>query len=427
MRYPPPVTRSGLRAALAAALCLGAVPALATPALAQTQRRAVVLRFEGHRAERARRAVIEALASRVELVEESVAVSTGSEIGVDVSTGEGMARVVEHLRITIVVAGSVEGRGRRATTTIVMLDANGEQLASRTAGPPTRRELETIGNAAVEAFVEADALLSEREHPSPAAAPADTGDEGEEEEAPPDTGAPSGDASPWPPRQVVFLGGIRVRTVGSYVRDAAGPTHFFGSDAFPEIYLGGDYHPLFDASDLSRGLLFGVQGGFSLGISYLNFMGQVRQMTAFHFRFDVGYGIAPTDFFELVARVGFGLEGVALESPLGFPSTLYTFVRPAATLRFRLVPELLVLEATLGGRLGIDPGELGAAYGASGGFGGVDLSLGITGSYESFTWAARLGYVYMGLAFNGLGGTMGNGVGGLDETIEGLFLVGYTM
>ncbi|MCZ7681077.1 MAG: hypothetical protein M5U28_20735 [Sandaracinaceae bacterium] len=130
--------------------------------------RAIVLRFEGWRASQARDAVVEALAPEVQLVTEDRAVAAAEEIGVDVSSPEGMARVVSHLGITLIVAGSVEGRGRGAETIVIVLDPTGNELARRS-GPAPQRAADHagIGAAAVEALREAQSVLARQNEPEP--------------------------------------------------------------------------------------------------------------------------------------------------------------------------------------------------------------------------------------------------------------------
>ncbi len=409
-------------------LCALAWGSALTTAAAQPRRlneqRAVVLRFEGWRASTARDAVVEALAPEIQLVTEDQAVATAQELGVDVSTPDGMAQVVQSLGITIVVAGSVEGRGGRAETTVMMLDPTGNELTRRAGPSPLRRQdRDQIGAAALEALQEARAVLQRQNQPPPPP----VAEEPEEVERPPTVEGPA--SSGWRPRQVVVLGGLRVRTVGTSVDDGGANVAFFEADAYPEIDLELAYRPWFDANDELRGLFFGLQGGFSVGMSYVAITGDQRTMTSLRFRFDVGYGHAFGDVVELSGTLGLGVEGVQLDNPAGFPSTLFTFVRPGIAARFFAVEgELLAVEAGLGGRIGLDGGPLAGAYGPGLFFGGVDLMFGLSGRVEpGFTWAARVGYVHQALSFSGAGGSFGAGIGGVDEAVEGRFLVGWSI
>lgn len=405
---------------LAAAWC-------ASEAAAQSRRpghgRAVVLRFEGWSAAQARAAVLEALASEVELVSEEQAVHTAREIGVDVSTPSGMAEVVRHLGITVVVAGSVEGRMRRAETTVMVLDATGNELSRRTGPSPQRRQdRHAIGAIAVEALEEAFAVLERQRTPAPAVVEP----EPVERARPPEPERPA--TSAYRPRQLVLLGGIRVRTVSTQIVGAGTNRHFFAADAYPEIDLELAYRPWFDATSELRGLFLGLQGSFSVGMGYIATAGDTRGMTSLRFRFDVGYAHAIGDMFEIVAGLGLGIEGVQLDNPDGFPSTLFTMLRPAIGGRIRAAGDLLVIELGLGGRIGLDGGPLAGAFGPGLFFGGVDVGLGLSGVVEpGFSWAARVGYLHHALSFSGAGGSFGAGTGGIDEAVEGRFLLGWSI
>lgn len=423
-RGRPASTSRGLSSlgACLAVCCTAASVAHAQPR--RVEHRAVVLRFQGPNASQARDAVVEALAPEVQLVTEDQAVRTAREIGVDVSTPEGMAQVVRHLGITLVVAGAVERRGRRAETTVTVLDPSGSELSRRTGPSPQRRpDRVSLGVAAIEAVQEAQALLARREEPPPPTPRVMV--DPELVERPPGREPPRA-ASAWRPRHLTVLGGLRVRTVGTYVDVGQAEADFFAADPYPELDLELAVHPMAHEDSELRGLFFGMQGGFSVGIGYITASGEERAMTSFRFRFDVGFRHAVGgDVLELGGTLGLGVEGVDLERPDTFPSTLFTFLRPGLVARIRAAGELFMLEGGVGGRIGLDGGPLAGGYGPDLFFGGVDLMVGFTGIVApGFTWAARLGYVHHALSFSGAGGTFARGLGGLDEAVEGRFLVG---
>jgi hypothetical protein len=390
--------------------------ASAAPALAQPPR-AVVLRFEGWRSNETREAVVSALAPEVALVDEAQAVTAAQELGVDVSTPEGMARVVRHLGIVLVIAGSVEGRGRAATATLYVLDDAGDELVERSAPQPE------AGAAAVEAAREAQEILARRNapEPEPEAEP-----EPEPVVVPPELPAP---APPrWTPKQVIALGGIRIRHVGTYVGDASGNVHFLETTPYPEIALELAFRPWFSAPDELRGIFLAAQGSFSVGTSYLASTGEARSMTSLRFALDAGYAHRVEDIVEIGGTLGIGVEGVQIDAPVAFPSTLFTFLRPALIARVRAFSDLLVVEGGLGARIGLDGGPLAAAYGPGFLFGGVDAFAGVAGTVEpGFTWAARLGYLHHTFGFSGGGGSMAAGTGGIDQAIDVRLLVGWAI
>lgn len=396
------------------------------PAEAQPSQvpRAIVLRFEGWRAERARQAVVTELASFVELVDEEQAVDAAQALGVDVSTPDGMAQVVENLGITLVVTGSVDGRGRRATTTIVVVDPRGNELSRRDGpSPRRRRDLPDIAQAALDAVNEAQQVLDQQRQAAMQPEPEPEPDPMAYE--PPPQEEPEPEVA-WRQPMILAMGGLRVRSVSTTVRDASFRQHFFAADPYPEIDLRLDARPLAERSDELRGLLFAAEGSFSVGINYVGGDGQVRGMTSMHFRVDAGYGYTIEDILEIGGTLGIGLDGVFLDDPDGFPSQLWTYFRPGVFARVRAYEELVMVEGGLGGRVGIDGGDVAPAFGPGMFFGGVDLYLGLAGILaEGLTWSARFGYSWQELSFDGAGGAFGNGQSGLDETFEGRFLVGY--
>ncbi|MCZ7681076.1 MAG: hypothetical protein M5U28_20730 [Sandaracinaceae bacterium] len=143
----------------------------------------------------------------------------------------------------------------------------------------------------------------------------------------------------WRPRQLLVLAGVRVRNIGTYIDDSSGRVHFFAADAFPEIDLELSYRPWYDKPDEVRGVFFGIQGSFSVGMAYIATpSNEQRGMTSLRFRLDAGYAHVLGDVVELAGMIGFGVEGVQLDQPEGFPSTLYSFLRPAIGVRVRAVP-----------------------------------------------------------------------------------------
>jgi hypothetical protein len=400
-----------------------AIVASAAPIAATAQPpRTIVLSFEGgRRADVARDAVVIGLAPEVQLVTEQQAVSTADQIGVDVSTPEGMAAVVSNLGITMVVLGAIEGRGRSAQMVITVVDPANSELARRSAPAADR---EAITAAAIEAVREAQAVLERQRNPEPEPEPEPPPSMIRQPEPEPD--APS---IGWRPRAFVGYVGLRIRNVGAYVTDATGLVHFFTSDAYPEIDLELTGRPWGSGTnDALRGVFFGAQGSFSVGMAYFDSTGDQAGMTSFRVRFDVGYAGVLGDIVELGGVLGLGVEGVQLDAPDGFPSTLYTYLRPGILARVRAVPDFVIVEAGLGGRIGLDGGPLAAAYGPSMVFGGVDLFLGVAGSIDlGFSWAVRFGYLHHALGFSGAGGSFATGVSGTDEAVEGRILIGWSI
>ncbi|MBX3269304.1 MAG: hypothetical protein KF729_03530 [Sandaracinaceae bacterium] len=423
-----------MRTRASLALCLVAATLLAPLARAQsTATRVIVLTFEGgRRGAAAREAALAELAPYVELVTEEQAIAAAQSMSIDVSTPEGLGEVVRALGVTLVVTGAVTGQGRRAQTELVVVDATGAELARVEAPAPGNAAARAeIGRAAVGAIDAANAALAERargptadaQSPDPDAsgpAPITYDDDV------PRRAEPSGR---WRHPLALALVGLRLRTVAASVDEVATNTRFFfAADMYPEIELVTWFRPLTDADDpAARGLVLGVRGAVSAGIRYVDeAAGDERAMTSYRLRVDAGYGYTIDDLVELQGVVGFGLDGVDLEMPTGFASLLYAYLRPALNVRVALYRALFVLDGGIGGRIGLDGGPLAGAFGPGMSFGGVDLSIGFSGVVEpGLAWAARFGYAFHALSFDGSGGTLGMGAQGSDETFELRLLLGW--
>ena len=394
-----------------------------------TATRAIVLRFDGGaRGDRARTATVAELAPLIELVTESRAIATAQEMGVDVSTPEGMAQVVHELDVALVVMGAIQGRGRRARTIIVVVDPDSEEL-SRREGPEPRgaANLAEIGRLAAEAVEDAMATLEERARPP---APPDPEPPAPivYEETPETPDAATAPRAGWRHPLALLQVGLRSRTVGIYVDEQTTNRQFlFESQFYPEIEAAMAFRPFTDSDEAAlRGLYLGLVGSFSVGLTYVDDAARgERSATTYRFRVDAGYGHTFADIFELMVVLGFGMDGLELDMPVEFWSSNLSYLRLAAIGRIRLYEQVLAAQLSIGGRLGVDGGGLTAAFGDLF-FGGVDLSVGFYGVIApGFTWEVSLGYVLHSLGFDGSMGALGTGSNGIDETVELRALVGW--
>lgn len=413
-----------------AAIFAVALSALAAPAAAQGERpRAVVLRFEGWRAEQARRAALSGLEEGYELISEDTLVETAQRLGVDVSSPEGMATVVENLRVELVIGGFVEGTGRRATTTVWVMDVRGNELTRRTTSAPSgRRGTQDVAAAASEAAAEGIAVLH-RPPPEPEPLPVEA--EPEPELAPDHGMLREHDVSGrWNQPMVRALGGLRIRNRTASTSPNPEQNRF-DADFFPDIQLMVEVRPLSMAPGLERGLYIGVSGGFSAGLNYIRRDGAERGMQVYNFGLDVGYGLIIEEMIEVVGTLGFGIDGFELSDaiPTGpapdFLGTVYTFLRPAVQGRFRILPaHMLVAEVGFGGRIVFDSGPI-QYFGPTGtSNGGFDLYAGLAGTVDpGFSWAARFAYTSYFLGFSGVTAYES----GTDEAIQIWLMVGWSI
>lgn len=393
---------------IAFALGLFALSALA-PSSALAQRpRVIVLSFEGWRAEQARRAVVSGLETSYELVDEAAAVTAAGEIGVDVSTPDGMSAVVAHLGIELVVGGSVTGRNRAASTSIWVSDIQGNELATATGPSPSARGgADAIGAAALVACEQAYLAL----HP-PAPPPVEVDDAPplfeEVEERPGARPPPPDDSERWRLPFLRLLVGLDLRNRTAAIAPNSDTSRFEAS-IFPTIAFQVESHPLSFSSGPENGLFLSVAGAFSAGMTYTNAIDGVSYpMNTYFFEGNAGYGGVIANLVEIGGTVGMGIDGFGLEQRPGmsmilphddleFPSVELFYFRPAIYTRIRLFQDFVQLEGGFGGRIFIGTGQIGSndgvwndGFGSGGGF---DFNLGIGGVIDpGFTYSARFGY-----------------------------------
>lgn len=410
------------------------------PSIAEAQRpRVIVLSFEGWHAEQARRAALSGLETSYELVDEAAAVTAAGEIGVDVSTPDGMSAVVAHLGIELVVGGSVTGRNRAASTTIWVSDIHGTELATGTGPSPSARgAAAAIGEAARQAVETAYLTL----HP-PAPPPVEVDDappmfEEEEDERPGEARPVVDDSGRWRLPFLRLLVGLDLRNRTASIAPNVNVSRF-DADVFPTIAFQIESHPLSFSSGPENGLFLSVSGAFSAGITYSNGIDfQNYPMNTYFFEGNAGYGGIIADMVEIGGTLGFGVDGVGLQQRDGmpvlgrrgdqeYPSVELLYFRPAIYARVRLFQDLVQLEGGFGGRIFAATGQIGSNQGVwddgAGSGGGFDFNLGIGGIIDpGFTYAARFGFTgnYIGLSDGARRST-----GATEEAIHIQLFVGW--
>lgn len=480
MRFPTLASRALFVAALVA---LSAAPtAIATTAYAQPRRvarqaessnpRVIVLSFEGWHADEAREAVAEALATDYTVVAEADAITAADEIGVDVGTPEGMAAVVQHLRIDLVVGGSIAGTGRRSTLTLFVLDANGNELSNaEVPGPSRAAAMGPIGQAAIESCAIAYQALPHAAEPEAEPEPEDP--EGRsledlEHERPgerpgwgdPDHHEETSTEGRWnqPIISASLTGDIGSRSA-SLNPGPASTVYGFGS--IGRLGINVDVRPLAQSNDALRGLYAHLDLGFSLGTLYLPADEAEDALPAQTFSLEVavGYAFTIAEAVELIGSVGFGYDTFSQTAPervfnLDFPSTAYPYLPITVGGRVRLLPSSMTgfdlhLEAAVGPRILFGGGELAAidgpyfpaTGGTSCGIPNRDLDCGNFGNVGGVgvNFYAGLGFIIdpgitLGLRFQYVGYFLGfsNGEGsraqesGTDENMRLQLMAGYS-
>ncbi len=460
-----------------------AVLAWSGGAHAQQRTRAIVLSFEGWRAEQARTAVADAMSQEYELISEDDAINAAAQIAVDVSTPEGMAAVVQHLGIELVVGGSVSGTGRRSTTTIFVLDRNGNEIGSGSApGPTGRTAVGPIGAAALQACATAMVTL----HPPQPVEPVQPVEgEGQEEEdegrsledienerAGESRGQRGGDrrrdedegGGGGNPRwaQPVFRGMFMLDIRNRAAVLTPGPAANF-ADFFPQLGLALETRPFAQQDDALRGLYARLGLSFSAGINYYAAnpaLLDAYPLQTFGIEVAVGYAGTLAEMVELIASIGFGFDSYALNPPdviwdSDLPSSGYPYLPILAGGRVRLLPASisgadLHLEAMVGPRILFGAGELagtietsayfdprtgaacaGVSAACSGDYGvasgvGVNFYAGLGLILDpGITAALRFQYVNYFLGFAEGTGTRAQS-SGIDESLHIQILLGYS-
>jgi hypothetical protein len=336
-------------------------------------------------------------------VSEEQAINTAAQIAVDVSTPEGMAAVVQHLGIELVVGGSVAGTGRRSSTTIFVLDRNGNEIGNGQApGPTGRAATGPIGQAALGACATAMNVL----HPPQPVIVEETPPPQEEqpprEEEPPmrsledienevagesrgqgGSGRSFEDDRPSEPgdgrwNQPVFRGLFQVdfrnRAASVIPSNEAAVVPFNTTDVdgfapYPQLGLDLELRPMANNDDALRGLYARVATWFSVGINYypVNEVDPVP-LQVFGIEVDVGYAFTIAEVFELIGSLGFGYDSYSLTLAQNihesdFPSAAYPYLPISVGGRVRLLPSSisgvdLRLEAMVGPRIPFGGGQL---------------------------------------------------------------------
>lgn len=453
---------------------------------AQARPRAIVLSFEGWRAAQARTAVTRALGEQYELISEEQAINTAAQIAVDVSTPEGMAAVVQRLGIELVVGGSVTGTGRRSSTTIFVLDRNGNEIGNGTGpGPTSRRADGPIGEAAVQACQTAMVRL----HPPQPVTPPQQRVVAEEEVVPEDeTPAQrrrrlrdienerpgehyddeddSGGRWRQPIFRVLAMADIRNRSA-----ELSNPSGDVGvanyADFFPQWGLQLEARPFAQSTDALRGLYAYGNAAFSIGINYysqyasLDLSAPSTPLQTFSLELGVGYAATIAESVELIGAVGFGYDSYSLTQPDplyegDLPSVGYPYLPILVGGRVRLLPVEsetdLHLELMGGPRILFGGGGIAGTAATSDyfvtraqGMNGCDTSGGCSGDYGAVSGVGlnitggvgltldngidlglRAQYVNYFLGFSG-GSASREKTSGIDESVHIQILLGYAL
>jgi hypothetical protein len=394
--------------------------------------RTVVFPFEGPRREsrRARILVAQAVDGTLEVVGRDELRAAIDEFQIDIEREDAAMELATVVAAPIILVGEVTGRGGRATTTIIAVDANNEELGRREAGSPlSRRGRGEIEAAAQELALEAGFVYEERRRQQleaarqaeiEAARQAELDEElldemgvaeGEPGADGDDADGGEGPANPSLYPLVQVTGGLtfRNRTVDI---DRTGPTgtavlpvQYDVPGLFPELSLHIEVRPLNGQGAIPAGFVTWLDFAVALGLESETEPPDSEQLDTSAFRVEGGVGyLYPVGIFQAGVNLGVGYDAFDLEENQILPSTEYTYLRIGLDGRLRLVDGIVEPRIFFGYRLvlGVND-ELTDAFGSDTTATGLDVGAGVAGViWEGLTYLVRFDYVRWNLSFDGV-------------------------
>jgi hypothetical protein len=392
-----------MRSAFAGILLFGLVPVAL--ARAQEERPAgVVLDFEGRGGSAARRLVVDAISDEVRLVPNRDARRAARRLDADMDTPEGMASMARDLGIRVIVRGAVRGRGRRAETEVVVVDADGREVMRSVYGSPTDRAArEEIGSAVLAGV--RTALADRQAVPEGVAVEQAVVDE----ERPPMAHAPQAAppaAASTIPVLVLSLGPVfRTRNAEIRVtRTAPGTmtqdTRRYDVSGFVELSLVLELHP-FASSGSLRGLFARVEGARSIFLDSRDRDDSVLETSTLRFTGELGY-VHQFGKLGVGLVAGFSLDSFEIEPNMTLPASSYSALRTGIVAQLPLEERLFIAELEAGWRFVLGIGDLASAFGADASAQGFDVGAGFRGALEmDLVYSLRVAYQRVALDFAG--------------------------
>jgi len=405
-------------------LVLGLALLVGDPQMVAAQAEAAVLDFDGRGGSTARRAVVRGLSSEVQLLALSEVEGRAEMLGEELDSDEGAGRVAGQLSLSFVIRGEVAGRGRSASLRLWAVDVSGEQLSAAEISPVSgRRGRAAIGEGAVELVREANRALVERareiERQAREAAEMDRMAEADLDL---DEGEEAGD-QPWLVIYAGFGGRGRQATVETQ------PARSYNAPLLAELNLAVELSPFASESGATRGLLFSLAYGQTMGARSVDpsTMEEI-QTSAMRLGVDLGYMSGLGDGGVRVGGLlGYALDSFTLAENTILASSSYSQVRVGGRVELPLMDEALGLRADFGFRYALGIGDLAGAYGAEAGATGVDVGLQAFGRLEmGLAYRAMVGYQIHFLSFAGPF-AVGQASGGSDAALILGASLGYAL
>lgn len=444
---PNPLRVPAARALLASSVLLLALTAAVAPrpALAQAgpdpeagdgeTTRMVLYPFDGPRrtALRARDVVEQAIGESVMLVsaEEIRAAIRDFEIDLD--------REDAHLELATVVAAPMVFMGEvtRDGTELVVVDANGEPLGTRTApSPRSPAGRQGIADAARELVVEASLMLEQRRAAQLEAARQaqveaarqaeidqelleEMGVAGDEEEA-------LDDIPRYPMLQALVGLTFRNRNVtiareGLMGQPAVDAAYEIG--LFPELTLRVEARPLVASGPIPGGFVLWFDGGIGFGVRTETEGPESQELdtTVFHVEGGAGY-LYPIDVFQVGVNVALGFDAYQLAANDILPTTNYGYLRVGLDGRLTILRGAVEPRVFLGYRIVVGANDdFTDRFGSESTLGGLDVGAGVGGvMLGGLTYLLAFEYVRWNLSFSGDPAEEGVLTRGLDGSDDGI-------
>lgn len=416
---------------------LAIVVVAAVPATALAQHTAVVLDFEGRNGSAARRIVVGALEGQVEVIELSRAEQSARSQGVDLDSPAGLSQVAASEGVSMWIRGNVAGRRRRARTTVIILNADGEEIARGDAGEPRgargRTEITEATTSALATAIQAlDAAAAERRAAEAAANRDELSNvdeelvEDEDEDEDEDEASAPG-AFPLLEAMAGFGGRVRSTSINLMT---SGRTATYDA-TFPELVLHVASHPLARSGGALAGLFASFDIAFALALSSQDESMPPQEIPTSAIRLEggVGYMAGPFGILTIGPFVGFGYDSFSLDPNNVMASADYTYLRPALIADLAIADDLLHLRADLGFRFAFGTGELAPFFGTSASAWAFDIGAALHGNLDmGLTYMGRLEIKRYGLSFEGTGTPAANtALDGGDLGVTFTAYVGYRL
>lgn len=364
---------------------------------------AVVLNFDGPGNRRVRNYVVRGIQRDIDLLPVRGAESAASGAGLEIDTPEGMRAAATDTGASILIGGTVQGRGRRARVSLRAFDNRGVEIASADSNAaPGRSGRRRVAAASRQLLEQAVANLSSRRADDDARAREQEEEivitDEEVEEANDSESVSTG----WPRIRVVVGVEARDRNANVTFEPSLGERGYVAS-FHAEIHARVESFPLGRNDNAARGLY--LEGEFAHSVSLATEdtdSGTAVDSSAWRLMVQLGYVFPVADDavrFGILA--GLGVDSFKLGANTILPSSTYTQLRFGIMASIRLLANTLRLRVDAAYRHGLGVGDLGDSFGDDGSAVGFDLGTTLEGRFGAFVFGVRAGVTRYGLNFSG--------------------------